>query len=46
MIFREGYLDINRTSKRDEGFDINGDRRIITDNLGSCIHKNIHMKVR
>ncbi len=34
MIFREGYFDINRTSKREEGFDINGDRLIITDNLG------------
>ncbi len=34
MIFREGYFDINRTSKREEGFDINGGRLIITDNLG------------
>jgi len=43
--FREGYFDINRTDKREEGLDINGDRLIITDNLGSCIHKKIHMKV-
>jgi hypothetical protein len=37
VIFRDGYFDINRTSKREEGFDINGDRLIITDNLGLLI---------